>query len=486
MKPLRNPSFFYFIFSILLFVSCQDPAEVPVSKGDDGQVFAIDTKESQIPYLVIDTQGREIPYEPGIPAKMKIYQEKKFQGEYPIDLEYRGKTSFRLSDKKGFNFETIDDSGEGIDVAFFGMPAEEDWRLIGHVVNLKEKYLWDRSLIYNHVGYELFRKMGRYASRGQFVELEVNGEYLGIYYFCEKLKRDSNRIDIKSLNSSSTNLSGGYILKIDKTDPGPEHDGKPLSYFLSNWDDDARYTEFNSFRSTFDIFGEPLTFAPYAPPYHEKQYLETYFTYEYPKAEDITPAQKIYISQYLLEFEEALLQDDFSQSTRTYTEFIDLNSFVDFFLITELTRNVDAYRLSTYLQKDRDGKLAMGPVWDMNIAFDEGGRIPMNDWVANYNDYVSNDPWMVHFWWDRLLEDPVFKQAVRTRWKELRQSQFSPSSIQKIVDDAVTYLQSNGAVERNYAKWDQGIGVNYDQTIQNLKIYLTDRSQWMDSQINSF
>ncbi len=470
----------------LFLVSCQEPAEVIVPKGDDGQVFAIDTEQSELPYLVIDTQGKEIPYEPGTAAKMKIYQQKKLIQEQLIDLEYRGKTSFRLSDKKGFNFETIDASGEGIDVSFFGLPVEEDWRLIGHVVNLKEKYVWDQSLIYNHVGYELSNKIGKYASRGKFVEIEVNGEYLGVYFFCEKLKRDSKRIDIKSLNATSTNLTGGYILKIDKADAGPEHDGKPLSYFLNNWDDDARYTSFNSFRSNFDIFQKPITFPAFQPPYHTQQYLETYFWYEYPKAEDITIAQKQYIAKYMDDFEKALISDDFSGATRTYTNFIQLNSFVDYFLITELCRNVDAYRISTFLQKDRDGKLAMGPVWDMNIGFDEGDRIPMNDWVVNYNKYVNNDPWMVPFWWTRLLEDPVFRQAVKVRWQALRQGELSPSALQRVVDDADSYLKKNGAVKRNYAKWDQGIGVNHEGAIQNLKVFLTDRSNWMDGKIGAW
>lgn len=474
------------IFSVFFLVSCEKPLEVIVPKGDDGQVFAIDTEESELPYLVIDTQGKDIPYEPGTPARMKIYQRKKLIQEQLIDLEYRGKTSFRLSDKKGFNFETIDDSGEGVDVSFFGMPEEEDWRLIGHVVNLTEKYIWDRSLIYNHVGYELSRKIGKYASRGQFVEVEVNGEYLGVYFFCEKVKRDSNRINIKSLNFSSTDLSGGYILKIDKSDPGSEHDGKPLSYFMNNWEDDARYNDFNSFRSNFDIFQNLITFPAFQPPYHGQQYLETYFGYEYPSAENITQAQKEYIAEYMDEFEKALISDDFSSNGRNYTDYIQVSSFVDYFLITELCRNVDAYRISTFLEKDRGGKLAMGPVWDMNIGFDEGGRIPMDDWVLNYNKYVTNDPWMVPFWWTRLMEDPTFKQAIKTRWQSLRQAQLSPSQIQKVVDDAVNLLQKNGAVERNYAKWDQGVGVNYDEAIQNLKIFLTDRANWMDSKIGAW
>jgi hypothetical protein len=255
---------------------------------------------------------------------------------------------------------------------------------------------------------------------------------------------------------------------------------------MNNWEEDARYTAFNSFRSNFDIFKKPLSFPAYQAPYHPQLYMETYFNYEYPKAENITPGQKDYIAGYIDQFEKALITDDFATPNRTYTTYIDLNSFVDYFLLSELCRNVDAYRISTFLQKDRDGKLAMGPIWDMNIGFDEGGRIPMTDWVANYNDYVSNDTWMVPFWWDRLLEDPLFKKAVRTRWQALRQGEFSPSSLQKVVDDAEGYLRKNGAVERNYAKWDQGVGVNYDQTIQNLKTFLTDRSIWMDGQISAW
>jgi hypothetical protein len=471
---------------LFFLISCQEPAELIVSKGDDGQVFAIDTRESEIPYLVIDTEGKEIPYEPGTSAKMKIYQKKKLIQEQTIDLEYRGKTSFRLSDKKGFNFETVDASGKGMDVAFFGLPAEEDWRLIGHVVNLKEKYVWDRSLIYNHVAYRLSQEIGKYASRGVFVEVEVNGEYLGVYYFCEKLKRDSNRINIGSLNASSTNLTGGYILKIDKSDAGPEHDGKPLSYFMNNWDDDARYTAFNSFRSRFDIFGNSLSLSPFGLPYHPDQYLETYFTYEYPSADNITSVQKDYIEDYLYRFEKALLEENILGKEPEYLKYIDLESFLDYFLITELCRNVDAYRISTYLVKNRDGKLAMGPVWDFNIGFDEGSRIPANDWVINYNDYVRKDPWMVPFWWDRLLADPTFRKALKERWAFLRKGPLSQSNIQGIVDNSGLYLQKNGAVQRNYAKWDQGIGVNYDQSIQNLKIFLTDRINWMDGQIGAW
>jgi hypothetical protein len=93
---------------------------------------------------------------------------------------------------------------------------------------------------------------------------------------------------------------------------------------------------------------------------------------------------------------------------------------------------------------------------------------------------------MVPFWWTRLIADPVFKQAVKVRWQALRKGELSPSQMQKVVDDAVSVLQKNGAVKRNYAKWDQGVGVNYDQAVQNLKVFLTDRANWMDGKIGEW
>jgi hypothetical protein len=472
------------IFSLLL--ACNEVEQPNLNIGDDGQVFAIDVGESEIPYIVINTNGVEIPFEPRVPANLKIYERKSLVQQQAIGIEFRGKTSFRLSAKKGFNIESVDAAGNGTDVSFFGMPEEEDWRLIGHVVNLTDQYMLDKSLMYNHVGYTLSRNIGKYASRTKFVELEVNGEYLGVYIFMEKLKRDAGRIPIQSLNASSSNLTGGYIITIDKTSVGDDGIGKPLSYFYDNWEDDARYTAQNGFRSKYDINKNLIDFAPYGPPYHPQQYLETYFLYEYPKAENITSAQKEYITNYIHEFETALITDDFSTEQRTYLDYIDLHTFVDYFIINELCRNVDAYRLSTYLQKDRDGKLQMGPVWDMNIGFDEGGRIPLNDWVINYNNHVSGDPWMMPFWWPRLMQDPIFRSALKARWTSLRNGALNTILLHRLVDDTANYLKNNGAIKRNYDKWDQGMGVDYDYAVANLKDFLQQRASWMDAEIAQF
>ena len=207
--------------------------------------------------------------------------------------------------------------------------------------------------------------------------------------------------------------------------------------------------------------------------------------YEYPKAEDITDAQKSYIAGYLDDFETALLQDDFGAGERSYANYIDIGSFVDYFLINELGRNVDAYRISTFLVKDRDGKLAMGPVWDFNIGFDEGGRIPMDDWVINYNNYVNQDAWMMPFWWKRLMEDPQFRSELKSRWTELRANTLSTSKVLELTTNTANYLTVNNAIIRNYTKWT-GINYNYNNSVTDLKTYLTNRLAWMDSKISAF
>jgi len=474
---------FRFAVGVLVFITlsqaCREAEPPPID-------FAVDVGSSEIPYLVIDTRGNGIQFAPKTPATLNVYERKILVQEQRIAIEYRGKTSYRLSNKKGYNIETTDGAGQDADVSFFGFPAEEDWRLIGHVVNLDDKYIFDKTLMYNFVAYELSRSIGRYAARCKFVELELNGEYLGVYVFTEKPKRDNNRINIRSLTSGSTNLTGGYILTIDKASPGDAALGKPLAYFSNNWDDDARYTAQNSFRSRYDINRGTLPFPAYGPPYHPQKYLETYFLYEYPDASDITGTQKQYIANYMDQFETALLTDNFTTTTRTYTNFIDRSTFVDYFIINELCRNVDAYRLSTYLQKDRDGKLAMGPVWDFDIGFDNGGRIPMNDWVINYNRHVASDAWMMPFWWPRLMEDQQFRAEVKQRWQALRANALSNATLSALVSNTADYLKANGAVRRNYDKWDQGIGVNYDQSVSDLRQFLQQRAAWMDSKIGSF
>ena len=475
-----------FFIAFLLFIHCaKDNGDSPESEKP--VVFAVETNGSQLPYMMVET-SKTIINEPKVAANLRVFLNKSLAYETPIGIEYRGSTSYRMSDKKSYGIETWDAGGLDAPYAFLNYPEEEDYIFMGHVFRASQNTIFDPSLMHHYIGHEMYRSMGRYASRTQWIDLEINGVYMGVYQFMEKLKRDKNRIDIEKLtplDTEATAITGGYIIKIDKTAGGENGIGQPLEYFDNNWGDDALYTAANSWRSQYDIFKQPINFSPYRAPYHPDQYLETYFLYEYPKANEITNAQKEYIQGYINDFETALINDDFTTDTRTYTDYIDLDSFVDFFIINEITGNVDGYRLSTYMHKQRGEKLKMGPIWDLNIGYAKQGRVPVTDWIANYNVHVSQDVWMVPFWWPRLLEDPVFKQALKSRWTTLRAKTFSDASVMGRVEQTATYLKDNGAVDRNYNKWT-GITVDYDGEVSILKNYLKNRLKWMDQTIGGF
>ena len=484
---------FYFL-AIILIISCgsnSDNPEVvvpPTTTPPTSDGFAVDIGDSEIPYIIIQTNGNTILNEPKVAAEMTIYENKEAIMTTPIGIEYRGSTSYRLSTKKSFGIETWDEEGNDKAVSIFGFPEEEDWILLGHVANPTTNTYFDRTLIYNYIGHTLSNNIGRYASRTKLVELQIDDRYQGIYVFAEKLKRDGDRIDINKLKEDEVegeDVTGGYILQIDKTSGGLLGlEGQPLSYFDNNWDDDSRYLESFSFRSNYDINGDSLTLAPlYNSPYHSNMYLETYFIYNYPKPEDIQEAQKTYIQNYIHEFERALTMEDFSTEERAYLEYMDMESFVDYFLLNELFKNIDAFRLSTYLVKDKNEKLEMGPIWDLNIGFNIGTRLPDNAWIIDYNDHVQQDAWMMPFWWPKLIQDPIFQNAVKTRWESLRADEFSDAALQNIVSESSDYLINNGAIDRNSNVWGS---VNYASEIAALHDFLDRRANWMDNRISEF
>ena len=90
-----------------------------------------------------------------------------------------------------------------------------------------------------------------------------------------------------------------------------------------------------------------------------------------------------------------------------YQSLIDIDSFIDFFIINEITKNIDGYRLSTYINVDIDQKIKMGPIWDFNLAFgnaDYCDGANTQGWLYNFNSICPGDIWQVPFWWGRLME----------------------------------------------------------------------------------
>ena len=447
------------MFTLLFLLSCDD------TRSNE----FIDEKSSPISSMlqfIIDTKSKKILEEPNIPVTLKITYSTDTLYNGHIGIELRGSTSQIFFDKKSYGVETWDQNGNDIDIALAGFPAEEDWIFHGPFS--------DKSLIRNALIYDLSNKIGQYASRTRFFEMKLNGEFQGTYLLMEKIKRDKNRVDIEKLESNDNDpnlISGGYIIKIDKTT------GESTSH--------GDYNEKISFYSKYDPNGE------------EGKDKKIFFLYDVPSPEKISKEQKIYIQSYINSFEEALLSNDFSDPKTGYRQFIDVDSFVDFFLLNELSHNPDAYRLSTYMHKKRNGKLKMGPIWDFNIAFGNVNYCKgedVNNWIFKYNDYCPDDFWLVPFWWSKLLNDPYFANKVKSRWQVLRQNELSDKLIFGKIDLLISELETSDAIKRNFERWpilgqwiwpNSYVGTTYESEINYLKNWLSQRLTWMDSNIPS-
>ena len=467
---MRIDVIFYLIF-ILTIISCNKLDENlntnnnDTSEGSNNNLecdSCIFSYEFEVITLGVGPEG-EIVDEPKVPAALTVRKKDSIHFSGIIGIEIRGETS-QYFDKKSYGLETWDREYNDIDVSIIGFPDEEDWILYGPFS--------DKSLIRNKLIYDLSNKMGRYASRTEFVELYINYDYKGLYIFMEKLKRDKNRINIQKLDQGDIDenlISGGYIIKIDKSDM-----------------DDGSYTDYNSFQSNFDINGNLDG---------EKK---IYFNYEYPKPGIIHANQKNYIKNYFHEFESVLASDKFEDPENGFRKYIDEDSFIDFFILNELSNNVDGFRLSTYLHKDRDEKLMIGPIWDFNLSFgnaDYCGGERYDVWLHKFNERCPGDFWNIPFWWDRLLEDQKFVDKLKLRWNDLRSNTLSNINIIQMINNYYTFLNNEtDIVEKNFDKWrilgiyiwpNSFIGNNYDQEINFLKIWIENRLNWLDDSINN-
>ena len=411
---------------------------------------------SNLPIMVIDTYGNQILDEPRINAYMGIIDNDSginnlddYFNDYNglITIERRGNSS-QWNDKVPYRFETVDITGENNNVSLLGMPEENDWVLYAP---------WqDKSMIRNILTYQLSNDLGKYAPKTKLIELYLNEEYQGVYVLMEKIKRDANRVDISKLNSdeiSGDDLTGGYILKFD--------------WFFTG-------DNIGGFESAID---------------------GNIYNYHYPKPSDIVPEQEDYIINYINNFETIMSSDQYANQATGYPSVLNVDSFVDFILLQELAKNVDAYRLSTYIYKDKesvDNRLTAGPVWDFNHGYgncDYGETWEFTNWLLEYNPEGGDQ---MSFWWELIWHDDYFQNKISERYTELRSTVFSENYIYGMVDSLVIELGSS--VERNFLKWpilgtyiwpNYYVFDTYEQEIDYLKGWISDRLNWMDSQILS-
>ena len=355
-------------------------------------------------------------------------------------IRVRGHSS-RTFEKAPYLLKLVTDDGAERSEALLGMSKHDEWALHG-------PYL-DKSLIRNYLFYNLSGEIMDYAPNCRFCELILNGDYRGIYLLVETITAgEDGRLPI--VMKKKGNVLSGYLLRIDR----------PTEADLETLRDVDVYTE-RTYTQQLDV------------------------SIRYPGKERLTEELKTKIERDFSAFEKALYSFDYDSGDYSYREYLDVDSFVDYYIINSITSNIDAGRYSTYIYKTLDGKYKMC-VWDFNNCC---------------NNYVSNaigpdfDGIRNSAYYEMLFRNQEFVEQIISRYHELRKSILSDEYIEKYIDDTLAFL--GDAIDRNSARWADYIAgdplLDPEETGRNphsqseavamLKDNLFSRMDWMDENI---
>lgn len=423
----------------------------------------VDLLSSELPIVLINTQGQEIVNGPKIQAVMQV----KYNGpgtitnvsdglnEYTgfIGIDVRGATSSGYA-QRPYGVETRTFLGENNNVSLLGMPAENDWALLSNYN--------DRSLVRNELAFHLFREMGHYAPRTHLCEVLLNDAYRGIYIFSEIIKRDTGRVDIATLNPeeiTGDDVTGGYILEQNL------------------------WTPENSFQSNFSPIDHPG--------------FDVHFIHNYPDPEVLVEEQADYIAAYIDTLETALYAPDFADPITGYRSYLDVPSFIAYFLVNEVARNNDGFKKSVYFNKDKNsngGKLNAGPVWDFDWAWKNIQECDVVQgengagWAHRINDCPTDN--YSTGWYIRLLQDSTFANELRCTYESYRTTLLSTDHLFAFIDSVGAVVQN--AQARHFQKWPI-LGISgpapesgpfaetYNGELEDLKAWITTRLNWLDA-----
>jgi len=429
---------------------------------DLGQV---NLDSTEIPLVKINTIGQTIPDGTKIDALMQISYHGPDNETYVSDpaneydghvgIEVRGASSSGYP-QQPYGFETRTADGDNNNVSILGMPSENDWVLISNYN--------DRSLVRNQLAAHIAQGMGDYAPRSYLCEVLLDSAYRGIYVLGEKIKRDHGRVNIANLEpneNSGDDLTGGYILQ--------------QNYW--NWDD--------SFESNYSPIGHPD--------------FDVHFVYEYPKPEDISVQQRTYIASYVDSLETVLYGPEFADPNIGYRKYLDVHSFIDYFLVNEVARNADGFKKSAFFNKDKDsngGKLKAGPVWDFDWAW-------KNIWGCSICEATDGSGWCYQVndcnpdnnscgWYVRLLQDSSFANELRCTYEDYRTNVLDTTQMFAFIDSVASRVQY--AQARHFQKWPilgvsgpapevNPVATTYAGEIDTLKAWIVTRLDWLDQNL---
>lgn len=444
--------------------------------------------QTNLPIVFITVNGRMIRRDDYVLARMKIIHNGDGQLNYAdtvahpgqtvdyegyIALKYRGNSSFDQSDKKPLAFRTLESNllpdygGAKQKVKILGMKKDNKWGFIAP---------WcDETMIRDVLSFELARPWMDWVPSARMCEVFLDGTYYGVYALCERVSKGKHRLNLNEPGEDGGDLTGDYHVSVD-------HGYDP--YFTS------RYHPWQS------LDGSSVA-----------TWFNIKYEYEDPEDEEfweLPEGTREALHAEVDRMESAFMADNWQDPVAGYRRVIDVQSFMDYMLATELSMNIDGYRLSTHLYKHSDTRAATDSVdarwkttlWDFNIAWGN----------ANYYDGEKTDRWQfmlninhtgddcpVPFYWYRMLQDTAYVSALKLRWQHYRATNHSDERLMATVDSLTHLLTAQGAADRNEQAW--GIyqrnsiwpipyyARNYEQAVSYLKNWIEQRLLFLDKHL---
>ncbi|MGB3159952.1 MAG: CotH kinase family protein [Carnobacterium sp.] len=464
-----------FLLILNLYLSPPDEKNEVVEANDSDVTEMTVDKKNNLPIMVIDTNGQTIDsnlekkeveingierdvfqssekyqvsmklYEPNLSGHTIINKNAKPTVESNMVINVRGQSSLRYK-KKQYTIRLVDEYDLKNPQELLGMAIHDKWVLNGMYS--------DKSLIRNYLSYKMGRDTMEYAPDTRFVELymkttdkEINiqDDYMGVYLLTEKIERDENRIAIDKNNDKYKDIS--FIVSRDKV----KYEDTVLKSDWNKLEDDFIIDENNNIKA------------------------RTVFTTTYPSKSNMTELYEKGIIDYINKFEYSLRASNFDDKREGFRKYIDVDSFIDYAIMNEITKNIDGGEVSTYFYKDIGGLLTAGPIWDFDQSL---GNTPLEE---------VNEPTgfrMVNvIWYERLFQDEDFVKRYKSKYRQYRNTIWSDKNIDNLIDEAL--LELGPSADRNRRKWYlQDSKQDYEKEVEDIRVFLKERFSWMDENMN--
>lgn len=304
----------------------------------------------------------------------------------------------------------------------------------------------DKTLLRNDLAFRINRDLFDYISwtpSSSFAHIILNGEYIGYYMVAETVRIDKNRINIPNIEQCpNSSLIGnyGYLLEVNDRKDGA------LTFVTNNGINFSLVTSGNT---------------------------------------EIPNYYRTYIRNHVQTCENALYSSNF---TNVYKNYFDIYSFVDWFIVNEIAKNCNSnFHLNCFVYfNPSDQKLHMGPIWDCTIAF---GNINFAETELYYDWWVIQEKW-----YRQMYKDRDFQMLVKKRWIEKK------NEIEKWISSKIQERANEigGNADVNFSLWPilgkyvwpnpKGFEkrTSFQSEVDYLKLWVTSRIDWMDSEIRSW